>query len=211
MISTRTLLRCGAVAGPLFVLLGFGQALTRQGFDLRRHALSLLSNGDLGWIQIANFIASGALVIAFAVGIRRVLRGRGAGTWGPWLVGAYGAGLIGGGIFVADPALGFPPGTPDGPPAVWTWHSTMHFVSAAIGFFSLIAACFVFARAFAGSGERRWAAYSAVTGVIFLASFAALASGGGNEALNLAFAAAVVLAWAWLWALAIRLRGELSR
>jgi hypothetical protein len=87
----------------------------------------------------------------------------------------------------------------------------MHFVSAAVGFFSLIAACFVFARAFAGSGERGWAAYSAVTGVIFLASFAGLASGGGNEALNLAFGAAVAIAWAWLSALAIRLGGELSR
>ena len=208
MTGARTLLLWGALAGPLYVILGFGQAFARQGFDLRRHALSLLSNGDLGWIQIATFLTSGALSIALAVGIRRTLRGRPAGTWGAWLVGVWGACLIAAGIFVADPALGFPPGTPDGPPAAWSWHSTLHFVSAAIGFLALIAACFVFVRAFARHGERRWAAFSALTGAAFLASFAALASGGGNEALSLAFAAAVVLVWAWLTLLALRLRAS---
>src|SRR6266705_5282346 len=91
-IRDRTVTGVQTCALPI---LGFGQAFARQGFDLRRHALSLLSNGDLGWIQIANFLASGALVIAFAVGIRRILRDRPAGTWGPWLVGGYGAGMIG--------------------------------------------------------------------------------------------------------------------
>ena len=142
--------------------------------------------------------------------MRRALRGQAAGTWGPRLVGAYGASLIAAGIFVADPALGFPPGTPAGPPAVWSWHSTLHFLSAAVGFFSLIAACFVFARAFARRSERGWAACSALTGAIFLVAFVALASGGGNETLNLAFAAAVVLVWAWLTALSVRLVSGLA-
>ena len=208
MTTARTLLAWGAFAGPLYVLVGFGQAFTREGFDLRRHALSLLSNGDLGWIQIANFLVSGALTIAVAIGIRQTLRGRPAGTWGPWLVGIYGACLIAAGIFVADPAFGFPPGTPDGPPTAWSWHSTLHFASAGVGFLALIAACFVFVRAFAGRGERGWAAFSALTGVAFLAAFAALASGGGNESLSLAFAAAVVLVWAWMTLLAFRLRAS---
>jgi Protein of unknown function (DUF998) len=55
---TRALL-AGGGAGPLFILVGLLQAFTRDGFDLRRHPLSLLSNGDLGWIQIANFIVTG--------------------------------------------------------------------------------------------------------------------------------------------------------
>src|SRR5437870_7146257 len=117
---TRALLACGAVAGPLYVMVAVFQLLIREGFDLRRHALSLLSNGDLGWIQIANFLVSGALTIAVAIGIRQTLRGRPAGTWGAWLVGVYGACLIAAGIFVADPAFGFPPGTPDGPPTAWS-------------------------------------------------------------------------------------------
>jgi Protein of unknown function (DUF998) len=33
--------------------------------------MSLLSNGALGWIQIANFVVSGLALLAFAVGLRR--------------------------------------------------------------------------------------------------------------------------------------------
>ena len=50
------------------------QMLVRDGFDIRRHALSLLTNGDLGWIQILNFVLPGLLVIAGAFGMRRALR-----------------------------------------------------------------------------------------------------------------------------------------
>jgi hypothetical protein len=42
---TRALLTCGVIAGPLYIVLGVIQMLIRPGFDIRRHALSLLSNG----------------------------------------------------------------------------------------------------------------------------------------------------------------------
>ena len=70
---TLMLLACGVVAGPLFIAVALLQALTRQGFDLGRHPLSLLSLGELGWIQITNFVVAGLLTVAFAVGLRRVL------------------------------------------------------------------------------------------------------------------------------------------
>jgi hypothetical membrane protein len=44
----------------------------RPGFDIKRHAISVLSLGDLGWIQIATFLITGLLTIASAVGMRRV-------------------------------------------------------------------------------------------------------------------------------------------
>jgi hypothetical protein len=50
------LLVCGVALGPLFYVVVVLQILTRTGFDIRRHPLSLLSLGDAGWIQIANFI-----------------------------------------------------------------------------------------------------------------------------------------------------------
>jgi hypothetical protein len=50
---TRALLVCGIVAGPFFTIVGLTQAFTRPGFDLTRHALSLLSNGDLGGFRSA--------------------------------------------------------------------------------------------------------------------------------------------------------------
>ena len=69
--TTRSLLTCGVVAGPLYEVAGVIQMLVRDGFDIRRHALSLLANGDLGWIQTANFLIAGLLVIAGALGMRR--------------------------------------------------------------------------------------------------------------------------------------------
>jgi hypothetical protein len=78
---TRTLLACGVFAGPLYMAVYLGQALTRPGFDITRHPASVLSNGDLGWIQVTNFLVSGGLVMAAAIGMRLALRtGRAAGA-----------------------------------------------------------------------------------------------------------------------------------
>jgi hypothetical protein len=195
-VSTRALLLCGVAAGPLYIIVGLAQMLTREGFDIRLHALSLLSNGAFGWIQIANFLLSGALVIAGAVGIRRLLQSGRGGVWGPILLGAYGVGLIGAGAFVADPGRGFPPGTPMEVTGI-TSAGVLHFVFGGIGFYALIAACFVFARRFAGLGRWPWAAYSSFTGIGFLLAFAGIASGSTSSAVMLTFYAAV--AWIWIW------------
>ena len=210
---TRKLLTCGIIAGPLYIVLGLLQALIRPGYDPTRHDLSLLSNGDLGWIQIANFVLTGLLVIAAAAGMRRAMRSTRGGAWGPLLIGLYGLGLISAGIFVADPMNGFPPGTPAGPPVNPTGHGFMHILSGAIGFLGLIAACFVFARRFGALGQRAWAAFSVITGVFFFAAFFGIAMGsqqGGSTLVlvTVAFTIAVILAWTWLSLVAARLRDE---
>jgi Protein of unknown function (DUF998) len=160
---TRALLACGVVAGPLFLAVALLQALTRDGFDLGRHPLSLLSLGELGWIQIANFVVAGLLSVAFAVGLRRVLHPGRGGTWGPLLVGAYGVGLIGGGVFIADLGAGFPPGAPAGAPEQLSWHGILHDVAHVLAFLALMAACFVLAHRFAAFGQRGWATYCVAT------------------------------------------------
>ena len=139
---TRSLLGYGVLAGPFYVVVGLAQALTREGYDLTRHDLSLLANGPLGWIQIADLILSGLMTVAAAVGMHRSLRVLGGGrgsVWGPRLVAGYGVGLVGAGLFVADPMNGFPPGTPDGPPAVVTAGGIGHLVFGGLGFLCLIA------------------------------------------------------------------------
>ncbi|MBB5079353.1 DUF998 domain-containing protein [Nonomuraea endophytica] len=196
----RTLLMCGVLAGPFYVLVTLAQAVTREPFDLTRHAASLLSNGDLGWIQIANFVITGALVIAFSYALRR--------PWAPWLIRVYGLGLIGAGAFVADPALGFPAGTPGGPPAVITWHGMLHFVAGGVGFLCMIAACLLHARRHAAERRTGWAIFSALTGVLFLAAFAGIASGNASALVNVAFALAVLLSWSWISATALRFLRE---
>ena len=201
------LLAWGAAAGPLYMAVGLVQMLTRDGFDMRRHALSLLSNGELGWIQVANFLVSGVLVIAGALGARRTLSPGRGGTWVPVLLATYGVGLIGAGLFSADPGAGFPPGTPlDG--GTMSRAGLLHFVFGGIGFYALIAACLVAASRFARNGSRGWAAYSAFTGVAFFVAFAAIASGRVSAVVMLGFYAAVAWVWIWHTAVMLELRGD---
>ena len=199
------LLACGVVAGPLFTVVAVIEMLTRAGFDLRRHDLSLLSNGDLGWIQVASFVVTGLLAIAAAVGVRRALLSGPGRTWGPLLLAIYGLGYVGAGLFVPDPMNGFPPGTPNGPPSTVSWHSWMHLVSGSLGFLALIAACFVFARRFAGLGQRGWMAYSIVTGILVLAAVVGISSGSQQAAVIIAFFISGVLGLAWIAALSLHL------
>jgi hypothetical protein len=87
---TKSLLGYGVIAGPFYLVVSLAQALTRDGFELTRHAWSLLANGELGWIQIINFTLTGAMLVAFAVGLRRALAGGRGGRWAPRLIGAFG-------------------------------------------------------------------------------------------------------------------------
>jgi hypothetical protein len=192
---TRALLACGVAAGPLFIVVALLQVLTRDGFDLSRHPLSLLSLGDLGWIQIGNFVVTGLLAVAFAVGLRRVLH-----------PGAFGVGLIAGGVFVPDPALGFPPGAPSGIPDQFSWHALLHAIAPPLAFSSLIVACFVVARRFAGLRQRGWAAYCAATGVAVLA----LSAWPDVDVVSVVLAAAAALGLGWVSVLAARLLTELA-
>jgi len=198
---TRSLLGYGVLAGPFYLVVGLAQALTRDGYDLARHDLSLLANGPWGWIQIANLVVTGLMTIAAAVGMGRALRtlGGGPGTvWGPRLVAGYGLGLVGPGVFVADPMNGFPPGTPDGPPAVVTLGGIGHLVVGGLGFLCLVAGALLLGRHYAGQGRPGMASFSRATGVLFLVAFAGIASGSSSPVVVLGFWAGVVLVWAWL-------------
>lgn len=203
--ATRSLLGYGAVAGPFYVVVVLGQALLRPGFNLLHDNASLLSNGSNGWIQIANFVLTGAMVIAFAAGVRRALRGGTGQTWGPLLLALYGLGLIAAGVFVADPMSGFPPGTPGGRPESISMHGILHIASAAIGFLGFTAATFVVGQRFARERGSSWAWASRVTGLVFLAGFAGVASGSGSSAVVIGFWIALVVAWGWMAVLAISL------
>jgi Protein of unknown function (DUF998) len=93
--KTKTLLACGVIAGPLFVAAFLVEGATRAHYDPLRHPVSSLAFGDSGWTQRANFLVTGLLMLAFAIGLRRVLRPLGGPTWGPLLVGACAVGLLG--------------------------------------------------------------------------------------------------------------------
>ena len=207
---TRSLLGYGVLAGPTCVVIALAQAVIRPGFDLTRDDVSLLANGSLGWIQAANFLVTGVMVIAFAVGLGRALGAGRIGRWAARLLGGYGAGLVGAGIFVADPMHGFPPGAPAGMPAALSPHGLLHVAFAGFGFLCFVGAGLLLARRFATEHRHGWAVASVVTGIVFLAGFAGVASGSGSQAVVLAFWAGLLLAWGYLAALAVQTYRDVS-
>jgi len=182
--TTAALLACGAVAGPLFLVVVFIQAFTRRGFSMTIHPPSLLSLGDGGWIQVANFIVCGLLFVAAGAGLRRATRA----TWGPILIACVGAGMVIGGLFSADPGLGFPAGAPAGQPTTMTWHAMLHLTGFGIGYSALVAACFVYAR-------RYW--YSAIVGGVTALCFVYVMSGLSHGNL-IPLWLALVVGWTWI-------------
>lgn len=146
--SVQLLVSCGIAIAPVFLLLAAVQMMTRPGFDISRHAVSSLQNGDLGWVQSANFMFCGLLAILCAWGFRRLLGGSRGGTWGPLLIGVFGAGMILAGIFPPDPAFGFPDGAPHGAPEVMSVAGGLHSLGFFAAFLALIVGFLVLSRHF---------------------------------------------------------------
>ena len=204
--STRALLLCGVFTGPLFFAVAIVQAVTRPGYNIRQNAISQLSLGDLGWVQITSFILTGLLAVACAIGVRRMLKGQRGGAWGALLIGTFGLGLIVAGIFPPDPAFGFPPGAPAGPATSMSGHASLHALGFFVSMLSLIVNAFVFARRFAGVRQRGWVTYSVISGVavvVLIALSIAIMSWAG-----VIVALAGAAAFGWVSATAGRLRSE---
>ena len=198
--DTPRLLAAGVAAGILFFAVTFVEIFARPGFDIARHAISVLSLGPRGWVMKAVFIVSGLLVLACALGLRRAA-GRVAG---PVLVALYGAGLVLAGLFDAPPGLGFPPGTAADQQPVMTAEAIVHSIAFMLAFGSLIIACFVFAFAMWRGASRGAAVLSALAG---LAMPVLIQLGmAGTIATGVAFYLAAMLAWTWLGWIALRHR-----
>jgi Protein of unknown function (DUF998) len=172
--ATRNLLRCGAIAGPLFLLVVLLQDYTRSGVDPRTQQLSLLSLGDWGWVQILNFVVAGALNLMYAIGLRRLLPRQRSGDAAALLIGTYGLGLVAVGVFATDPANGYPPGVVE-PPSV-SWHGALHVLGALVVFLALTGALLSFARLFRDRREPAWSAYALMSAALLVALWFAAGS-----------------------------------
>lgn len=205
---TRTLLRCGKIAGPLFIGTFLVEGLTRPSYTPSRHPVSSLALGPHGWIQTANFTTAGLLYLAFSAGLRRAPRDAVATDAGPTLIGAAALGLIGAAVFVTDPVSGYPPGTPDAA-AAYTSAGALHDLFSVPTFLGIPAASLAFARGSWRTGDRTWATYSAASGFTMLA-LVAFASAGFNQVPHLVDVggllqrASVGTGFGWLTALALR-------
>ncbi|MGX9346898.1 DUF998 domain-containing protein [Microbacterium sp. KNMS] len=194
---TRSMLGWGAVAGPFYLLFGLTLALTREGFDLSRHALSLLTLGDVGWLQVVNFALTGLMVVIAGWGLLRTPDGRARGVGVAVIVA--GASIALAGIFRPDPAGGFPPGSEMSMSA----SGILHLVLGALEFAAFAVAALLLARLFRARGERRHALLSRIAGIAVVAAFlagAALATAPVGVAL---LWLAVVISFAWLLAASV--------
>ncbi len=211
-LVTRLLIACGAIGPLLFILVFLVEGATRPGYSAWHNFVSDLSLSNQGWMQIANFLICGVLMLCFALGLRQVLRSGKGAVWGPLLLGVFGLSLLIAGLFVSDPSLGYyPPGTSS---STQTLHGTIHGANAPLAFGSLTIAIFVLARRFASDPAwRGWSFYSLVTGILFVGSFIAclvvaqLDKSGvlPNSPAGLLERIAILIGWCWIALLALRL------
>jgi len=155
------LLACGLVGPILFYAVFTLAGATRPGYSAIHDVVGALSRGEEGWIQIANFIVFGLLLIGFAAGLRSALQvGRGSAA-GPLLLAVAGAGLVIQGLFVPDPIA---PGS-----QVRSASGALHGLGSAVFNAGIFAAALVLAWRF---GIRRgFGLYSAATGLMVLVVF----------------------------------------
>jgi hypothetical protein len=200
-MQTRSLLACGAVVGPFYLAVGVLQGLLREGFSFARHPLSVLANGPGGWIQTANFVISGALVLAAVVGLGQVLGPKTRGM--RWFLAAFGVSMLLAAAFPADAMDGFPAGTPLGPPTTISTTGLLHFAMGALGFTALgVSALF-------GAGVMSRRSQPALARISLASGLAVLLGFFGGFALPSPVAGiwfAVVVGWAWLAIISVRLR-----
>lgn len=206
-VMTRTLLAGGAVGCVLFIVAFLIEGAIRSDYNALRYPISSLSIGALGWMQVANFIITGLLILGFALGLRRALPPAPGATWGPLLIGLAGIGLIGAGIFTTDPVYGYPPSAP----ILLAQESVpgqLHDLFSVLVFLGLPMACFVFSRHFLSLGERGWAVYSVLSGVGILVFFVLAAVGFSQTPGFVNFAGvyqrlSIITGWAWMALLAL--------
>jgi hypothetical membrane protein len=129
---TQWLLVCGAIAGPSFILIFLVEGWLRPNYDWLREPVSALSQGPRGWVQQTNFFLSGALLVAYAFGLKAVLAPVNS-TWTWLLIFFYASALIGAGIFITDAGRSS---------NVRTRAGVLHDLFSTVVFFSLCIDCF---------------------------------------------------------------------
>ena len=205
------LLGAGAAAGPLFVSTFIVLGARKIGYDPRRDPVSSLALGQAGWLQRANFMITGLLYLGGAAGLAggpRRVTGSGATAA---LIAAAGVGLVGSGVFVADPVRGFPPGQMT--PAQPSRAGRLHGLSALPIFTGIPVAAQLSAQRFAKHHDRGWASYSGSSGALMAITFVLFAAAFGQAPRLAAWGGllqriSIATGFGWLTALFIRARQE---
>ena len=203
------LLLAGVAAPIVFVGSFLVQGAVRPGYDPLRHPVSALSLGPGGWVQMLTFWVTGALIIAFALG----LRAAGVGRATPILIAIVGLGLISAGFASCDPISGYPVGSPI--PAPRTAHGIAHDLFSTPVFTLLPAAMIVMARRFHRAGDAAWAWLNVIAAPVFFGCFVLASMGFSQHPALMPYGGlwqrlALIIGLGWLAVPAIRLRRPLT-
>jgi hypothetical membrane protein len=105
--SVIAALATAGIAGPIiFAVVALVHSLLRPDHSLVTHPVSALAAGPSGWLQNANFLLFGVLMIAYAIGLHLGVRPTKWGVVGVTFLVLSGVGLMWGGVFPATDATG---------------------------------------------------------------------------------------------------------
>ncbi len=94
----------GMAAAVLFVTVFTVEGWLRPDYSPASMFVSELSLGPRGWVQVASFLVTGALVVVLGRGLAAVLRGGATASAGPILLQIIGVSLFASGLFATDPS-----------------------------------------------------------------------------------------------------------
>jgi len=199
--------RLAAVAGMagavLFVSVFTVYGWLCPGYSPTRMFVSELSLGPNGWVQMLNFVLTGALVVAFGRGLAAHFTTGAGSRAGPLLVQCMGVSLMMSGLFATDPSAMFDQASA---------HGVVHGIFGAIFFTLAPVSCFVFYVLFRSDRAwRRMAGWTLAAGVVLalgigLLKFSQQPGNGLFEWKGLVQRVILVTFMAWIFAVASRLR-----
>ncbi|MDP9984009.1 putative membrane protein [Pseudarthrobacter oxydans] len=193
----------GMAGAVLFVSVFTIYGWLNPNYSWTRMFVSELSLGPYGWVQVLNFVLTGALILMFGRGLAAHFRAGAASRAGPVLVQCIGVSLIASGPFVTDPSAMF---------GQSSTHGIVHGIFGAVVFTFAPLSCFVFYRRF--RSDPRWrplSVWTLISGVVLALGIGLLriSQQPGSDLLEwkgLVQRAILVTFMAWIFAVAFRLR-----
>lgn len=193
----------GMVGAVFFVSVFTVYGWLCPGYSPTSMFVSELSLGPYGWVQMLNFVLTGALVLVFGRGLAAHFSTGAASRAGPVLVQCMGVSLMMSGLFTTDPSAMFDQASA---------HGVVHGILGALFFTLAPISCFVFYRRF--HSDRVWrpmAGWTLAAGVVLtlgigLLKFSQQLGSGLFEWKGLVQRVILVTIMAWIFAFASRLR-----
>ena len=195
----------GMIGAVLFVSVFTVSGWLYPDYSPTRMFVSELSLGPHGWVQILNFVLTGALMLVFGLGLAAHFSIGAAFRAGPALIQGIGVSLMASGPFTTDPSAMFQQGS---------IHGFVHGIFGALVFTFAPISCFVFYRRFRRDTDWRplavWTLASGVVltvGVILL-KISQQPGSGLFEWKGLVQRVILFTFMAWIFAVAFRLRRQ---